>query len=91
MSPSPPTIAQLLEARIQTLALTLRPSTVEGYRSTGRRFLAYLSTAFPQVQQLSELRRDPHLLGWFRWQSRSTTAVAPPNPSPLSALSAPLV
>jgi site-specific recombinase XerD len=68
MSPSPPTIAQLLEARIQTLALTLRPSTVEGYRSTGRRFLAYLSTAFPQVQQLSELRRDPHLLGWFRWQ-----------------------
>src|SRR5450631_3186391 len=68
MSPSPPTLAPILEAQIQTLALTLRSSTVEGYRSTCRRFLDYLSAAFPQVQQLSELRRDPHLLGWFRWQ-----------------------
>jgi site-specific recombinase XerD len=65
MSQSPLSLAQLLETQIQTLALTLRPSTIEGYRSTRNRFLAYLSAAFPQVQQISDLRRDPHLLGWF--------------------------
>jgi site-specific recombinase XerD len=31
-----------------------------------RHFLAYLHTEYPQLLQLSELRRDPHLLGWFR-------------------------
>jgi site-specific recombinase XerD len=56
----------MLETQIQTLALTLRPSTINGYRSARNSFLAYLSAAFPQLQQLSELRRDPHLLGWFR-------------------------
>jgi site-specific recombinase XerD len=30
------------------------------------RFLGYLHTAFPQVRRFSQLRRDPHLLGWFR-------------------------
>ena len=27
---------------------------------------AHLRTAFPQVRRLSQLRRDPHLLSWFR-------------------------
>jgi site-specific recombinase XerD len=31
-----------------------------------RHFLAYLQTDFPQLLHLSELRRDPHLFGWFR-------------------------
>ena len=30
-------------------------------------FLFYLHADFPQVRRLSQLRRDPHLLGWFRW------------------------
>jgi site-specific recombinase XerD len=63
-----PTMAQILETQIQTLALTLRPSTAVAYRVACRRFLSYLSAAFPRVRQLSELRRDPHLLGWFRSQ-----------------------
>jgi site-specific recombinase XerD len=66
MSLSPPNFAHRLETQIQTLALTLRSATVDGYRSATRGFVAYLSAAFPQVRQLSELRRDPHLLGWFR-------------------------
>src|SRR2546428_7449276 len=28
--------------------------------------LCYLHDAFPQLHRLSQLRRDPHLLGWFR-------------------------
>ena len=39
---------------------------MQGYRSTAHRFLAYLRTAFPQLHQLSQLRRHPHLLSWFR-------------------------
>jgi site-specific recombinase XerD len=57
---------ELFDARIQTLATTLRPGTIAGYRITARRFLSYLQTDFPHLQQLAELRRDPHLFGWFR-------------------------
>ena len=58
---------QIFEAHIQTLALTLRPGTLATYRSGVHRFLDYLHTAFPEVRRLAQLRRDPHLLGWFRW------------------------
>ncbi len=59
-------LEQIFEAHIQTLALTLRPDTVGGYRGVTRRFLTYLRAAFPRVRRLNQLRRDPHLLGWFR-------------------------
>ena len=65
MSQSTPSLEQILETQIQTLALTLRPNTVSGYRGAARRLLSFLHTAFPQVRRLSQLRRDPHLLGWF--------------------------
>jgi site-specific recombinase XerD len=65
MSQSQPSLEQILETHIQTLALTLRPNTVSGYRGAARRWLSFLHTAFPQVRRLSQLRRDPHLLGWF--------------------------
>jgi site-specific recombinase XerD len=57
---------ELFEARIRALSITLRPSTTAGYRITARRFLCWLQTDFPQMHQLAELRRDPHLFGWFR-------------------------
>ena len=66
MKSSRSNLEQTFEKQIQTLALTLRPGSVSQYRSIVRRFLAYLRTAFPQVRRLSQLRRDPHLLGWFR-------------------------
>jgi site-specific recombinase XerD len=66
MKLSPTHFERIFEEQIQTLALALRPGTVDRYRSISRSFLAYLRTAFPQVRQLSQLRRDPHLLGWFR-------------------------
>lgn len=65
MSQSPPSLEQILATHIQTLALTLRPSTVTGYRAAAHRFLSYLRTAFPRVCRLSQLRREPHLVGWF--------------------------
>lgn len=65
-----PSLEQIFEAHIQTLALTLRPGTIAQYRYLARRFLRYLHTAFPEICQLSQLRRDPHLLGWFHWLSQ---------------------
>jgi site-specific recombinase XerD len=59
-------IEGILEAHIQSLALTLRPRTVENYRSVVRVFLVYLHRDYPQVRRLAQLRRDPHLLGWLR-------------------------
>jgi site-specific recombinase XerD len=66
MKPSQPTLEQLFEGPIQTLATTLQPQTVKQYRACVRSFLAYLHARFPNLRKLSQLRRDPHLLGWFR-------------------------
>src|SRR5260370_968765 len=54
-------LEEIFDACIQNLA-----SPHRAYRAAVHRFLAYLQTDFPQVLQLSELRRDPHLLGWLR-------------------------
>jgi site-specific recombinase XerD len=59
-------LEQTFETHIQTLALACRPGTVQHYRCTARRFLAHLRAAFPQLHSFSRLRRDPHLLSWFR-------------------------
>jgi site-specific recombinase XerD len=56
----------MFDAHLQTLATTLRRSTMDSYRGVVRHFLSYLRTDFPHLCELSQLRRDPHLLGWFR-------------------------
>jgi len=64
-------LEQIFAAHLRVLATALRPGSVGQYRCAARSFLTYLHTAFPQVRKLSQLRRDPHLLGWFRslcWQ-----------------------
>jgi site-specific recombinase XerD len=66
-SPLEPSIEEVLQTQIQTIALTLRGDSLDHYRVAARRFLRYLREAFPEVQHLSQLRRDPHMLGWFRW------------------------
>lgn len=66
MSSSPAdSLEEIFQTQIRILALTLRPGTVDGYRGTAHRFLAYLRTAFPLLRQPSDLRRNPHLTGWF--------------------------
>jgi site-specific recombinase XerD len=66
MSHSRLTIEQILAQQIDTLALSLRPASIAGYRAAVRNFLKHLRAAFPQIQLLSQLRRDPHLTAWFR-------------------------
>lgn len=57
---------QLFDALIRNLALTLRPGTVEAYRVANRRFLNYIAVAHPEIQSPTQLRRDPHILGYLR-------------------------
>jgi site-specific recombinase XerD len=67
MKRSQPTMDEILDAHIQVLATTWRPKTVKCYRYCAHNFLAYLHTTFPRLHKLSQLRRDPHLLAWFRF------------------------
>jgi len=62
---APDDLEHLLENQMRIWALTLRPSSIKGYRGTARRFLRYLRSTFPLVREPSDLRRDPHSLGWF--------------------------
>lgn len=67
MNRPPQSLEQIFDAQIRVLATTLCPSTVAHYQCVARRFLAYLHDAFPRLHQPAQLRRNPHLLGWFRW------------------------
>src|SRR5580704_12788275 len=67
MSQSRQSLEQIFETQVQNLALTLQPFTVVKYQYVARRFVGYLRATFPEVRRLSQLRRDPHMLGWFRW------------------------
>ena len=60
-------LEEILKDHIRTLATTLQPQTILSYGTALNHFLVYVRIAFPKVRQLSQLRRDPHLLGWFRW------------------------
>lgn len=77
MSDSTPKLEQLFQQQIQHLALTRRTSTMRGYRVTAHRFLAYLRASAPQLQHVAELRRDPHLLGWFRSLAEQQPPLSP--------------
>ena len=62
-----PSMDEILESQILVLATTSRPKTVRCYRYCAHNFLAYLHTTFPRLHKFSQLRRDPHLLAWFRF------------------------
>jgi site-specific recombinase XerD len=66
MKNSTANLDQIFETHLNTLALTLRPNSVTDYRCVATRFLSWLHAAFPRVRRLSQFRRDPHLLAWFR-------------------------
>jgi integrase len=75
MKPAHHPLQKALEARVRLLETTLQPSTMHHYRHTLRLFLGYLNESYPEVSKPSQLRRDPHLLGWleYLWKLRTTT------------------
>jgi site-specific recombinase XerD len=67
MSHTRQNLEQIFHKQVQNLSLTLQPFTVVKYEYVARYFVAYLREYFPEVRRLSQLRRDPHMLRWFRW------------------------
>jgi site-specific recombinase XerD len=61
--------------QLEALAVALRPSTIAYYRSAVNRFLRYLHTAYPKLRTASQLRRDPHILGWLRSLAQETPSL----------------
>jgi site-specific recombinase XerD len=79
MKRPPHPLEEALQARVRLLGTTLRPSTARQYGHTVRLFLAYLREAFPGVRRASDLRRDPHILGWLEhlWLRRARVSGKP--------------
>jgi integrase len=50
---------------VESITAALVPDSVRAYGGAARQFLIYLGKAYPSVCSLNELRRDPHILGWF--------------------------
>lgn len=74
MKPVENALQKALEACVRLLETTLQASTVKHYRQTVRLFLAYLQERFPEIRKPSQLRRDPHVLGWLEslWKRRTS-------------------
>jgi len=58
-------LVQQFQRAIDSLTAGLSPESVRQYRSVARSLLIYLSEQHPAVDSLNQLRRDPHILGWF--------------------------
>lgn len=56
-------LAHLFDRAVDSLTAALNPDTARHYRGTARKFLNYLGAAHPEVNSLSLLRRQPHILG----------------------------
>jgi site-specific recombinase XerD len=67
MNPRPwPTLKQALDQQLEHLATTLRPCTLKTYATSVHRFCAFLHQAYPEITRPSQLRRDPHILGFLQ-------------------------
>jgi integrase len=67
MKQSRHTLEQIFQTQVDNLSLTLQLFTIVKYQYVARYFVAYLRDEFPEIRRLSQLRRDPHMLGFFRW------------------------
>lgn len=50
---------------VESLTAAQAPDSARQYRGTARDFLIYLGEDHPAIRSLDQLRRDPHILGWF--------------------------
>ena len=58
-------LAHQFQRAIESLTAALTPDSARQYRGAARHFLIYLGEDHPAVCSLDQLRRDPHILGWF--------------------------
>ena len=58
-------LAPVFDRAVDSFSVALSPETIRHYRGTARNFLTFLGLAYPQVNGLEQLRREPHILGWM--------------------------
>src|ERR1035441_8707210 len=58
-------LADVFWRAVDSIATSLSPDTVRGYRAVTRSFLRYLGADHHEIRSLKQLRRDPHILGWL--------------------------
>jgi integrase len=69
-------LALPFEQAVASLTAGLTSDSARQYRGTVRHFLLYLAEQYPAVCCLDQLRRDPHILGWFRHLQSRTPPLA---------------
>ena len=62
---TPHPLADVFWRAVDSIAASLSPDTVRGYRAVTRSFLRYLGADHREISSLKQLRRDPHILGWL--------------------------
>ena len=70
-------LALQFQRAVESLTAALSPDSARQYRGTARNFLIYLGDDHPAVCSLDQLRRDPHILGWFTHLRSQTPPLAP--------------
>jgi site-specific recombinase XerD len=68
-------LADSFDRAVASLGAALHPETTRHYRGTVRNFLTYLGATHPQVSSLTQLRRQPHILGWMSRLRSQTPAL----------------
>ena len=58
-------LAPVFDHAVDAFSLALSPDTIRRYRSTAHNFLRFLGLAYPQLDRLQQLHREPHILGWM--------------------------
>src|SRR5260370_3657281 len=58
-------LTPVFDRAVDSFSVALRPETIRHYRGTAHHFLRFLGLAYPQVNGLVQLRREPHILGWM--------------------------
>jgi integrase len=58
-------LALQFQRAVESLTAAQVWDSARQYRGTARDFLIYLGENHPHVTSLNQLRRDPHVLGWF--------------------------
>ena len=70
-------LAHQFQRAIESLTAALAPDSARQYRGATRHFLMYLGEDHPAVCSLDQLRRDPHILGWYAHLRSRTPPLAP--------------
>ena len=70
-------LALRFQRSYESLTASLHWDSARPYRGTVRNFPIYLGDNHPAVASLDQLRRDPHILGWFTHLRSQTPPLAP--------------